>query len=227
MINNRILGPINGYYVSVATLALGEFGREHLGVFRLYDREPADHFDVLPLFEQENPQPFRNCARAIDAATQRGCSLARSLSPGPCQPRETRTGLSCILYASGAMEDPTRADLQTLVSAARMRNADLGITGHLLMIDGHFMQYLEGPRSHVELVYASIRQDRRHDAMIELVRERIEQRAYSDWTLAFEHVDDLGELRDAPPLLSAADHRSAMGNTMSYFARTLNVPRVG
>lgn len=93
------------------------------------------------------------------------------------------------------------------------------------MIDDRFLQYIEGPQAHIELVYYLIRRDRRHSGIIELIREPIEARAYSGWTLAFEHMDDWAPVHEGPSLMNRTDHKAAIEATFGFFSRTLNLPR--
>ncbi len=53
--------------------------------------------------------------------------------------------------------------LATILKQARARNADLGITGALMLYDGWFAQVLEGPQVAVETLFAKIKVDTRHD----------------------------------------------------------------
>jgi len=95
-----------------------------------------------------------------------------------------------LVYVSRAAASVTHQDLLDLMATSTAANADAGVTGLLLYSDGGFLQLIEGPRTAVESLYASIEQDRRHDE-VTLVRTR-EQRAreFPGWSMAFGAVDE-------------------------------------
>src|SRR5450631_2148604 len=74
-----------------------------------------------------------------------------------------------------------------------MRNLDLDVTGVLLYSDGHFMQCLEGPADRLASVYDRIKSDSLHFGIIDLVREPIQERAFSEWSMAFRVAGALGD----------------------------------
>ena len=53
--------------------------------------------------------------------------------------------LERLLYTSKSTQPMGTLALFNLLSEARKRNAELGITGHLLYVDGTFAQCIEGP----------------------------------------------------------------------------------
>jgi hypothetical protein len=95
-----------------------------------------------------------------------------------------------LVYVSRAAASVTHQDLLDLMGTSTTANADAGVTGLLLYSDGGFLQVIEGARTAVESLYASIEQDRRHDE-VTLVRTR-EQRAreFPGWSMAFGAVDE-------------------------------------
>ncbi|WP_198086921.1 BLUF domain-containing protein [Variovorax sp. E3] len=67
-----------------------------------------------------------------------------------------------ILYCSTLAQDLPPPTVGAIVTRARARNAEQGITG-LLVFDGQrFCQHLEGPREAVEALMDRIAQDPRH-----------------------------------------------------------------
>jgi len=65
------------------------------------------------------------------------------------------------------------SSVETLARAARIRNADRGITGLLLYGESRFIQLLEGDLAVVDAVLESIRQDGRHRDLTVIEREAI------------------------------------------------------
>jgi len=70
-----------------------------------------------------------------------------------------------------------------MVNKARERNRQLGITGMLLFEDGCFLQTLEGPPAHLDVVWDAIKRDPRH-RNIEVLSEHVTgSRLFSQWDL--------------------------------------------
>lgn len=93
--------------------------------------------------------------------------------------------LSAIAYVSSALGDVSEARLEALLVDSRGFNLSKGVTGVLLYHDGKFFQYIEGPVSGVEEVYARIKASRRHFGLVELLHERIHGRVFSEWSMGF------------------------------------------
>ena len=100
--------------------------------------------------------------------------------------------LQALVYVSTAAHHLSEAEIGHLLDRARERNAKAQVTGVLLYSHGNFMQYLEGPRAGVASVYEHIVADRLHHGIIELVREPIAAREFSDWTMAFRSISAFG-----------------------------------
>lgn len=100
--------------------------------------------------------------------------------------------LYAIVYVSTAARALTLADLRHLQTRAQERNEQEAVTGVLLYDDGAFMQYLEGPASGLARVYEIIKSHPWHYGVIDLVREPIPAREFSEWSMAFRVVGALG-----------------------------------
>lgn len=86
-----------------------------------------------------------------------------------------------ILYRSKAVQPPTPAELDAIVSEAQDRNRALGITGMLLYENGRYLQTLEGPPIELDQIWASVRQDNRH-TQIEVLSEQLAPgRLFTGW----------------------------------------------
>ena len=58
-----------------------------------------------------------------------------------------------------------------------------------LLYDGHrFLQALEGSPQAVAAVYARVKLDPRHRAVVQLSRREIDMRAFGDWAMAAQRV---------------------------------------
>jgi len=91
--------------------------------------------------------------------------------------------IGCLTYQSRAASVPSKADLESLVAKARIRNRGVGVTGMLLYEGGRFLQTLEGPPKGLEAVWTSIQRDERHADIELLARHSVSARLFSDWDL--------------------------------------------
>lgn len=76
-------------------------------------------------------------------------------------------------------------DLDQLVTKARKRNAEAGVTGILLHRDRCFMQYIEGPKKELDRIYRIIKNDPLHSGIVEIMDEPVAARVFPEWILAF------------------------------------------
>ncbi|MGV8041933.1 MAG: diguanylate phosphodiesterase [Thermoanaerobaculaceae bacterium] len=90
-----------------------------------------------------------------------------------------------LVYASAARREHSEEELARLLETAGRRNAELGITGMLLHLEGSFFQVLEGEAEAVDGLFARISSDPRHGNVTVIVRESIPRRAFADWTMAY------------------------------------------
>ena len=100
-----------------------------------------------------------------------------------------------IVYASQATYDVGPDELIELLSAARDRNGQAGLSGMLLYCSQSFLQLIEGEPAAIEATYARILRDDRHTNLRMLMNADVPGPLFPDWTMGFEHVDD-DELAD-------------------------------
>lgn len=115
-----------------------------------------------------------------------------------------------IIYLSWATAPFSDEHLHTLLQQARRRNAEVGVTGLLLYGNGCFLQVLEGEETAVRDLYEYIKHDTRHRDVTAYADKAITQRAFAEWTMAFqatspEQFEELvGYLRPTDVLLDAS-----------------------
>jgi hypothetical protein len=80
--------------------------------------------------------------------------------------------------------------LARLLTQARRRNIELGITGILFYGNQRFLQVLEGEKEVVQTLYTSIRRDPRHQNVLTYIDNPTEQRAFPEWAMAFESSNE-------------------------------------
>jgi hypothetical protein len=90
-----------------------------------------------------------------------------------------------LLYTSRATEPLGTLALFELLNQARLKNARLDITGHLLYAKGQFTQCVEGPASSVEHLWQALQNDTRHTDIQLLARSNCETRRFANWDMAF------------------------------------------
>jgi hypothetical protein len=103
---------------------------------------------------------------------------------------------SCI----PAEDAPVEVD--RLLRRAKAANAATGITGALLLADGHFLQAIEGPLEAVEALFERICSDFRHRDVQLLDFAPAEDRLFRDW--AMEQVEAEVDLVARLPLATGA-----------------------
>ena len=94
-----------------------------------------------------------------------------------------------LTYLSTAVAPFRPAALEDLLDVSRRNNAEAGLTGMLLYLDGHFIQTLEGEAEAVDAKYELISRDSRHRSVFIAMRQTIHERAFPEWTMGFEAYD--------------------------------------
>ena len=88
-----------------------------------------------------------------------------------------------LIYVSKALS-AFPAGLKDILNSSRKNNVALGITGALCLLDGVYLQYLEGPTIAVEDLYRRIAVDPRHTESRLLERHGITERLFTSWSMA-------------------------------------------
>ncbi len=96
-----------------------------------------------------------------------------------------------VIYSSAAVEPFSDSALTELLTAARVNNRRLGVTGMLLYHEGSFLQALEGDEDVLENLYAKIGKDKRHHRLVALLRRNVEGRHFGQWQMGFAATKSL------------------------------------
>ncbi|MEA1834923.1 BLUF domain-containing protein [Methylobacterium durans] len=88
-----------------------------------------------------------------------------------------------LLYVSRRLA--TDADIHGIVAISQVRNASLRVTGALVASRTRFAQILEGARAEIDELMNSISRDNRHTDIDIILREDIDGRSFTDWSLAY------------------------------------------
>jgi len=94
------------------------------------------------------------------------------------------------MYVSSATNLLNAEELYSLISQSQLKNAHFGVTGCIIYHDGNILQYIEGTRASIDFIYDSIVLDSRHTGIQRLCYEPVEQRSFSDWTMALKYIPD-------------------------------------
>lgn len=91
-----------------------------------------------------------------------------------------------LIYLSRATAPFDTKQLQQLLTQSRLFNQAHDLTGLLLYSNEQFFQVLEGDKAIVHALYARIQQDPRHRDVTTYADKAIPQRAFTDWSMAFQ-----------------------------------------
>ncbi|WP_435579308.1 BLUF domain-containing protein [Gilvibacter sp.] len=105
-----------------------------------------------------------------------------------------KTQLHTICYVSTAVSTITQHNVSDVFEGIVENNLSLGITGVLLYSHGNFMQILEGPSEAMASVYDSIKRDRRHHHIIEIMNQPAEERMFENYMSGFTIIDSPKEI---------------------------------
>jgi hypothetical protein len=125
-----------------------------------------------------------------------------------------------LIYISDAAFEMQDSDLQELLAHSRSKNARLQITGILVYHRHRFMQLIEGEKTEVFALFATICADRRHRNVINVWDHPIANRNFADWSMAFAAPDPL-VLRDKPGYSEFLEHGLPMSGDGSVGKRLL------
>tara|TARA_B100001109_G_scaffold255904_1_gene263096 strand:+ start:26876 stop:27241 length:366 start_codon:yes stop_codon:yes gene_type:complete len=81
-------------------------------------------------------------------------------------------------------------DVQQILDVARPNNDSLHICGMLCYEQRYFLQALEGEREAVNELYLSIADDARHDEIVIISYDVIEQPVFTEWQMGFAPASD-------------------------------------
>lgn len=95
-----------------------------------------------------------------------------------------------LLYMSLSPEGLSEPELKDLLECSRIKNHNIGVTGMLVYCGREFMQILEGEKDIVKNLFQTISEDSRHRSVEIFYEGAIENRAFTDWSMAFKVIDE-------------------------------------
>jgi|SaaInlStandDraft_1057018.scaffolds.fasta_scaffold25204_1 hypothetical protein len=93
------------------------------------------------------------------------------------------SSLQYLIYLSTPSVDLAIDDIHMIGKVSIKKNDIRGITGLLLMLDGYFLQYIEGAPKVVEKLMLKISGDPRHDKVMVISSGKIEERLFPLWNM--------------------------------------------
>jgi len=90
-----------------------------------------------------------------------------------------------LIYSSEASPDLVLADFEKMLTEFRVRNQARGITGMLLLVEGVFVQILEGESDRVLALMRSLERDGRHHDLKVFYRNFVAERSFASWSMAY------------------------------------------
>ena len=101
------------------------------------------------------------------------------------EPAAEAASLHQLVYVSSSRANWSEAELDRLLTRARIHNGTRSITGMLLYVGGSFIQAVEGPALVVAPLMDRIRADKRHWHVQRVVDRRVSMRDFADWSMGF------------------------------------------
>jgi hypothetical protein len=90
-----------------------------------------------------------------------------------------------LIYRSRSLlAAPTEAGLADILKSARSKNAELNVTGALMLYEDWFAQVLEGQQTVIEALYARIKADVRHNSVSVKEAGAVPTRLFGKWAMA-------------------------------------------
>lgn len=90
-----------------------------------------------------------------------------------------------MIYASTATDKFKPEDIANILTKANHYNKSKDLTGMLCFSRNFFLQCIEGSRSNVNELYQKIASDKRHSDIVVLNYKEIDERAFSEWSMAY------------------------------------------
>jgi len=100
----------------------------------------------------------------------------------------TNNNLYQLIYISSSRALLSNDELLALLNQSRIANTTHNITGLLLYKEGTFIQVLEGRLGDIDQLFQNICKDILHSNVILLIKEPINVRSFSSWSMGFKDI---------------------------------------
>jgi len=92
--------------------------------------------------------------------------------------------LHLLIYLSQMRGSLSKEEIEKFVALASRKNEEKGITGVLLVLGDHFVQFLEGREKDISELMEVIKMDPRHEGVSVLLTQDIKQRTFTNWGMS-------------------------------------------
>ncbi len=99
-----------------------------------------------------------------------------------------------VIYCSRAIGPGEDAHLDDILRSSNTNNPEIGITGVLMVTQGVYLQFLEGPKESLRMLLEFIEADERHTGMEVLAERPTKHREFADWAMGYQDVCPDGAL---------------------------------
>lgn len=94
-----------------------------------------------------------------------------------------------LVYRSRALVPPNSKEADRVVATSLRNNARNGVTGFLHHEPDLFVQYIEGPRDSLGLLWNRVVADARHQEAVVIGKGLISNRFFADWQMGYSTRD--------------------------------------
>ena len=98
--------------------------------------------------------------------------------------------LKRVVYVS-EKTDVSDTTLKDIIASSQKNNPEEGITGCLLSGSNSFLQLLEGPTDFINTLYSKISKDNRHENVMTLCEEKIDDRLFLSWSMKLAPFENM------------------------------------
>ena len=98
--------------------------------------------------------------------------------------------LKRVVYVS-KKTDVSDTTLKDIIASSKKNNPEEDVTGCLLSGSNSFLQLLEGPSNFTDRLYSKISTDNRHENVITLCDEKIDERLFLSWSMKLAPFENM------------------------------------
>ena len=81
--------------------------------------------------------------------------------------------------------------LKNIIASSKKNNPEQDVTGCLLSGSNSFLQLLEGPADFIDTLYSKISKDKRHENVVTLCDEKIDERLFLSWSMKLAPFENM------------------------------------
>lgn len=94
---------------------------------------------------------------------------------------------SYILYVSSFVKDYSTTDLDIMMKSFKENNLREGVTGVIIVSNRNVMQFIQGNKKNLQMLWSNIERDGRHKNIKVLMKGESDLILYKDWSLRYVH----------------------------------------